>query len=324
MKRNHIYRYRLGTLATVCPQCGRRRFKPYVRSSDGTVVHPACGRCNREFSCGYHLRPAELFAQRGYADTHISLASRSRSVMRPAIDTVAESTVAATMLRSPWGEPVHALLARTFGMDTASAVVADYRFAAGWLHRRKAALYWLIDTCGRTRSGKLMLYDTHAHRLRHSRLPSTSYVHTLLRPGFRYEACYFGAHLLPRHSAARVLVVESEKTALFMACLLRRQGLWGRYIALATGGCSALATDTARMRDTYYRGRDLARRHIVLAPDADATDKWAEAADRLRTVCATVRLLDLRSLAAEASDDPMDIALRSPDAVIDAIAALRY
>ncbi|MDE6160999.1 MAG: hypothetical protein K2F77_05010, partial [Muribaculaceae bacterium] len=312
---HRLYRYRLGRTTARCPQCGRKRFKLYERTSDGTQLDASCGRCNREHSCGYHLPPSEFFARRGYSDIS-ALAARPHQAARPqqrGCDFVAESVVQATLARDPAGEPVHALLARSFGPATAAAVAADYRFACGRLHSRTAALYWLTDRCGRTRSGKLMLYGPDARRLRHTPYAATAYVHPMLRHGFRFEACYFGAHLLPRHPQAEVLLVESEKTALYMACLLRSRGLWGRVLPLATGGCSALAPDPARLTDPFYRLSDLRSRSLLLAPDADAAERWNASAPALRRLPARVRVLGgLASLAATPADDIMDIALRSP------------
>lgn len=315
-----IYRYQLGRKAIRCPQCGRREFKPYVSTADGSVLDPACGRCNREIKCGYSLSPREFFARNGrHTAGRATLPPRPRTAPPAAAPPgmVPPHIVATSMARPAASEPLHALLAATFGADIAAAVAADYLFAAGRLHGRPAALYWLVDSQGRARSGKLMLYGADGHRLRcESGPPATAYVHTRLQPHFRYAQCYFGAHLLPRWPGAQVMVVESEKTALWLACMLRARRRWGSVVVVATGGSAGLAVDFTRILDSCYRANDLRGRHIVLAPDADATDKWLEAVPGLRRVCASVRLLDIRHLAVSPTDDPMDVALRYPDAVL--------
>lgn len=71
--------------------------------------------------------------------------------------------------------------------------------------------------------------------------------------GYRHE-CYFGSHLLASNNGGKkILVVESEKTALLVLLY------WGR-IALATGGISKLKEIDPKW---------------VLLPDRDAFGKWS-------------------------------------------------
>ena len=52
------YRFTLGRQKTICPRCGHRDFKPYIDMATGEPLDVnVCGRCNRENSCRYHLRP---------------------------------------------------------------------------------------------------------------------------------------------------------------------------------------------------------------------------------------------------------------------------
>lgn len=57
------YRFSLGKILDRCPQCGRRTFKPYMDNATGLPLDAAaCGRCNREVKCRYHMTPAQWFA----------------------------------------------------------------------------------------------------------------------------------------------------------------------------------------------------------------------------------------------------------------------
>ena len=53
---------RLGNDWQVCPQCGRKEFKPYVNLA-GEPLARECGRCNREINCQYHLPPKEYLPE---------------------------------------------------------------------------------------------------------------------------------------------------------------------------------------------------------------------------------------------------------------------
>lgn len=46
-----------------CPQCGApNRFVRYIDTATGQYIADDCGRCNREDSCGYHLKPSDYFS----------------------------------------------------------------------------------------------------------------------------------------------------------------------------------------------------------------------------------------------------------------------
>ncbi len=104
-------------------------------------------------------------------------------------------------------------------------------------------------------SDKGLCYWLGAIWVREGRLPA----------GARFRsACLFGEHLLTRYPASTVALVESPKNALFGA-LTFPQLTW-----VATGSKTMLTRPVLEP----LRGRD-----IVVIPDADAVDAWAEALD---------------------------------------------
>ena len=47
-----------------CPACGAtHKFARYIDTATGEYLAEDCGRCDREDSCGYHLKPREYFSQ---------------------------------------------------------------------------------------------------------------------------------------------------------------------------------------------------------------------------------------------------------------------
>lgn len=297
------YPFRLGRMAIRCPRCGHREFKPFVDAA-GRILDPTCGRCNRELKCGYFLPPSRL-------------PHRPRQTAAPAATIlppphyIDPAMVQQSMQRTDATCPLALWFGRHFGADTARWVFDAYRVGVSRLYGG-SPVFWLTDGWQRTRSGKIMAYGPDARRRRTQGRPAVTYVHSLLpdATGYNYRSCLFGAHLRSANRHASVLLVESEKTALYLACCLHRRGmLLRRYIPMATGGCACTCT-TEALRDPHHRFHELAGATLVMLPDADATDKWTERREGFARVCASVRLIDLRTLARTPTDDIMDIILR--------------
>lgn len=296
------YRYRLGRLVAVCPQCGRREFKPYL-DADGRVLDPTVGRCNREIRCAYHLRPRDFFAANPDRKPRLP-----DIPPRPATDFMPLSLVGRSFAISPSPDNLTRYFLTLFPEERVREVFRLYNVGQTKLYPG-GTMFWFIDAMMRVRTGKAMAYGPDGHRLRDRTSASISYVHGLWRHGFRCSLCYFGEHVAANFPAATLLLVESEKTALYLACLAGIDGL-ERYVPLAVGGCSNLSYDPFRAGDDDYRGRVVQNRDVILLPDADATGKWSSLVPQLERAAASVRLLDLRHLAAGKTDDIMDIHLR--------------
>ena len=58
------YKYSLNSKVGkgTCPKCERKgKFVFYVDNSTGEILHELVGRCDREYSCGYHYTPKQFF-----------------------------------------------------------------------------------------------------------------------------------------------------------------------------------------------------------------------------------------------------------------------
>ncbi|MDE6486478.1 MAG: hypothetical protein K2L76_03105, partial [Muribaculaceae bacterium] len=304
------FRYHLARRESVCPACGRRRFKLYMDAAD-RPLHSSCGRCNRENNCGYHLTPRQFLA----SHPECGDASPLPPTLPPTpCDTMPMAWVDRSYAYCRGGNRLRSWLRTRFDPDTVDRVLLCYA-TGGSRVMEGSMVFWQIDSHMRVRSGKIMAFDADGRRVRPAdgEPPATRYVHTLpgaVRRGYRYAGCFFGAHLtaaLPPE-ATRIVVVESEKTALYLALHLQRRGLFpARVLPVATGGSSGICFSLDRMADPDYRWRDLAGRPLVLIPDADATAKWRAAAVQLRRVCPSVVVVDISSRAASPSDDILDI-----------------
>lgn len=301
------YPYRLGKQRLTCPLCGRRKvFKPYV-DREGRIIDPEAGRCNREFSCGYHQKPARGSVQGGR--THLRHYSYRRPAPQP-VSYMDYDLVLDSVDNHAKDTPLLQWFAARFGQKQAMELFIRMN-VGGSVRMPGASVFWLVDGDSQVRSGKIMAYDANARRMKRGGAGCVSMAHSYLKKDYNYEACYFGAHHARLYSEATLMVVESEKTALYLSALLERAGCSReRYVVIATGGCSNLRYDFGRHGETHYRGRDLIGRHLVLLPDADAVERWTEYAAGLRRVAASVRVVDIRRWATGESDDIMDLLMR--------------
>ena len=138
--------------------------------------------------------------------------------------------------------------------------LAAHRYRLG-MSRNGGVIFWQIDHHEQLHDGKIMYYQPDCHR-DHQRHPTwVSYQlrrAAMLPPDYHPDHCLFGLHLLAdkQRLKATIAVVESEKTAIILACR-KPQYLW-----MATGGKTELSV--ARLQP-------LAGRRIILCPDTDTT-----------------------------------------------------
>lgn len=184
-----------------------------------------------------------------------------------------------TWLRSlPWDPAQRARI------DEVLKLYCVGRDTKGWM------LFWQVDERGQVLNGKLMKYKPDGHRdkgeddIAAGRKPyTTDWIHSRLKRKRKPEDqwpfpelfnpdqqeehyTFFGMHLLNRYPKATINIVESEKTAIICAIAYGSpdMNLW-----MACGGKTMLSND--RMAALFQQ-----KRNIVLWPDTDGMDDWAE------------------------------------------------
>lgn len=184
-----------------------------------------------------------------------------------------------TWLRSlPWDSAQRARI------DEVLKLYCVGRDTKGWM------LFWQVDERGQVLNGKLMKYKPDGHRDKGEddtaagRKPfTTDWIHSRLKRKRKPEDpwpfpelfnpdqqeehyTFFGMHLLNRYPKATINIVESEKTAIICAIAYGApdMNLW-----MACGGKTMLSND--RMAVLFQQ-----KRNIVLWPDTDGMDDWAE------------------------------------------------
>ena len=279
-----MQRFSLGKLIAVCPRCGRRTFKPYIDNATGQPLDAACGRCNREVNCRYHLPPSQWFAAGGHA------APAPGGWTPPPPPPPDFVTLPRQNVERLHDDTLFNFLCRHFERERVADVFQRYHVTHAYWHGG-ATTFPLVDAEGHCRSAKLMRYGSDGHRLKGDNPAfNVTWLHTILRlKPFNFRACFFGEHLATADPEKTLIVVESEKTALIMAC----DDCLDKHVYIACGGASAIVPRPELLSDPYGRLAPLKGRNVVLFPDADMTARWTEAANALTAWCRTVRIVDI-------------------------------
>jgi hypothetical protein len=259
-----------------CPSCQHKdkTFVRYIDIETGEHVHPSVGRCNRESNCGYHYTPKQYFQDNNISfDTPQPKAYKPKPIIpqpKPVSFIPVEMFKQSLQIErniSQVAETNHFVkfLINLFGVEVANELISRY-FIATSKYWNGATVFWQIDTQGKVRTGKIMLYNpTTGKRVKNLELP-VYWVHkTLKQPEFELRQCLFGEHLLIDKTKP-VAIVESEKTAVIASVYLP-QFLW-----VAVGSITNLNAEKC----SVLKGRT-----VTLFPDLNGFNKWSNKAKEL-------------------------------------------
>lgn len=249
--KTYKWQLRKGSRKEICPNCGQRRFVPYVLSSDGiTLAGSEFGRCDREQNCGYQRYPD---GQR------YTVAEPQKIQPRPRLEYVGA-------LHLSGGGNLFWWAVDLLGMNDAILAWGDYN--VGCIDGR--VIWWQIDRDGVVRAGKVMAYRPDGHRDKSDQWGVTwAHKHPQLKHFFKGEElqqCLFGEHLLKKYPDKPVALVESEKTAVVMSRFIPE------YVWLATGGSQGIKSNE--------RLAPLVGRVVFLIPDNGQYYAWKRAAEQ--------------------------------------------
>ena len=253
------YRYALerGGLKYACPSCGKVRFVRYVDTLTGDQIADEVGRCDREDSCGYHLRPSEYYLMTGKNPFDTTTPTKKREPF-PEPSFIEAEIMRASLARY---EENHFCrwLCGVFGEQKAFELTAAYKVGTS-KHWPGACVFWQIDRAGQIRGGKLMLYDAETGRRVKEPFNHVNWVHRVMKiEHYTLQQCFFGEHLLSVDQVKPVAVVESEKTAMVAS------GFIPEFVWTATAGKGNINREKLKA----VRGR-----RVMLFPDLGAFDKW--------------------------------------------------
>ncbi len=293
-----------------CPACGRaKRFTRYIDTDTGCYLADTAGRCDRQSSCGYHLKPKEYFAdnphlREGNGWTPQNLRKpKNRGILTPGSNRKSglernyegrfnpkrsdyiESAVLIRTLTNYGRNAFVQFLLRLFPNDPGDVWQAAKEYSIGTSKDGKT-IFWQVDQNQKIRTGKIIAYSSNTGKRLNGVKPNWTHSElkkaNLLKSNFELQQCFFGEHLLAKYPALPVAIVEAEKSA-FIASICK--GVFPDMVWLASGGKSNLNADRLA-----HLGRN---RKIILYPDADGFDKWQSIASEARSKGLTVKVSDL-------------------------------
>lgn len=257
-----------------CPGCGGKRvFARYVDRETGEHIHTTVGRCNRESNCNYHYKPKQYFQDNRIsfeAPPQIDYRKRQQAPPQPKHVSLIPVEVFKQTLKGYESNNFAQFLIETFAAEVASQLIGRY-FIGSSKHWSGANVFWQIDSRGKIRTGKIMLYNASTGRRIKEPFNHLNWAHkTIEQPEFVLEQCLFGEHLMHDKSKP-VAIVESEKTAIIASVYLPQ------FIWMATGGLSNINAE----KFNVLKGRS-----VTLFPDLNGFEKWSNKLKELSHITA--------------------------------------
>ena len=249
--KTYKWELRKGSRKEICPNCGQKRFVPYVLASDGvTLAGAEFGRCDREQNCGYIRYPD---------GERYTVAAPQKIQPRKRLEYQGDVNIMPTCEFFRWMQGV-------LGKLDAYVAIQDYKVSS----IDNCIIWWQIDRDGVVRTGKIMKYLANGHRDKSDMFPVTwAHKHRRLKDlfvGEELQQCLFGEHLLKSYPDKPVALVESEKTAVIMSRFIHE------YVWLATGGSQGIKSNE--------RLAPLVGRKVFLIPDNGQYYAWKRTAEQ--------------------------------------------
>lgn len=142
-------------------------------------------------------------------------------------------------------------LSKHFGSEITSGLISRY-FIGTSKHWSGATVFWQIDSTGKIRTGKIMLYNPNTGKRSKEQHQTPAWVHKALNlHEFSLQQCFFGEHLL-QNNTKPVAICESEKTAIIASVYLPQ------FVWIAAGSKTGLNETKCKV---------LTGRNVVLFPD---------------------------------------------------------
>ena len=265
-----------------CPNCHRQRcFSKYIDTEKQIQFPKYVGRCDHEQKCGYHFTPRDYFEQNPSEKDKLAENSFRNYALIKEIQPIATSYIDLDIVnQSLRGYPTNKLfqfLSAQFGETETLKLMKKYTVGTS-KYWDGATVFWQTDNQNKVRTGKIMLYNSETGKRIKEPYNHVTWVHSVLHKGdYNLKQCFFGEHLLSVYPDSKIMIVESEKSAI-IASHYYPQFLW-----LSSGGCCGCLNQTASQ---VLKGRE-----VWLVPDLDAEDRWRSKLAMLRTITPTAGIV---------------------------------
>jgi len=249
------YKYKLDTTSKKfkCPQCGKKCFVKYIDNETNNYADTVFGRCDREQKCAYFHYPTytKSYEPKYHTNEEVNLK----------VSTIQYEILNQT-IKCFDINPLVQYLFKKYEKNKVEQIIKKYNIGTSNMYNG-AAIFWQMDD-----TGKIMSYNTETgKRIKNNDgKPKINWVHIAMKKtNYNLKQCLFGLHLL-NDNVKKVLIVESEKTALIMS-LEMPEHTW-----MATGSLLGFKHDFLK---------PLINKDIIAYPDTGCYDKWSETAKKL-------------------------------------------
>lgn len=288
------YRFRLQPYKGIstrhtCPECKQRRcFSRYIDTEGKIQFPPYVGRCDHEQRCGYHYAPSEYFKDNPHEQERLSeeryAAHTPQTIIQPKPTSFIPDEMIKASMQHYEANNLFRFLCLRFGRDKTMELMRRYHVGTS-KHWQGATVFWQVDTDGKARTGKIILYNPQTGKRIKQPFCHVTWVHSTLHiQDFNLRQCFFGEHLLTSDKMKPIALVESEKTALVCTAHLP-QFTW-----IASGGKNGCLHEQCL---DVLRGRT-----VTLFPDLGATDYWRSKIPMMRSLGIDIHLYDYLERAA--------------------------
>ena len=218
---NFRYELQKGSRHLICPNCGKKTFKPYVEKGTNNIVDASkFGRCERINNCSYSYYPDSN--KKEFDDFN----KENRPYIEPTPDFIPTEVVESTF--KYFGENVFFnFLTSKFGIQKALKLQRAYNIGTA---KNGGTIFWQKDREGAFRTGKVMYYQKTGKRIKDR---NSWYLHTKIKKDYSLVQVFFGEHLIDKNKP--IALCESEKTAILMS-VFEPEYTW-----LAAGGANMLS-----------------------------------------------------------------------------------
>lgn len=251
----------------VCPECKQRNktFALYIDTETGQHINSNVGRCNRETSCGYHYSPKQYFTDNNISNDRSNFQLRVKPKVIEVKPNFIEPELLKASLQNYDANNFIIYLNSLFGKEITNGLISKY-FIGTSKYWNNATVFWQIDTKGKIRTGKIMLYNNTTGKRVKEPHSFIQWIHSALKlENFQLRQSLFGEHLITDNQKT-IALCESEKTAIIASVY------FPKFVWLACGQLQGLTIDKCKI---------LEGRKVILYPDLKAFDKWSSKADEL-------------------------------------------
>lgn len=280
--KDYKYSLRKGSQKEICPECGLKRFVPYVDTVTGDLLDPSVGRCDRENNCQYHLTPKQFFKQnddiRNYNKKNRKPQRLHTQLKEPEFIDYNDLLISMKQYnKNSLSQFLHTFFDEIVGVEEVDDILKLYCVGTS-AKFGKSPIFWLIDSNGRIRDGKIMGYNSETGKRIKEPFNQITNVHSVLEEKYQgnFKPCYFGSHILATEDKLKNLPIwlfESEKTALIVALAMVWGGTW-LGVPIATSGADGFNPTLSEIKEPFNKYRILKNKTVVLFPDNGMFDKW--------------------------------------------------